>query len=51
MDDLGYVLAGYLATGATLAMYRLSLARRTRRARHLLSALSGRQPTVRRAGR
>jgi hypothetical protein len=44
MHDLGYILAGYLATGGTLVVYRWSLARRTRRARRLVTTLGGRAP-------
>jgi hypothetical protein len=42
MHDASYVLAGYGATGAALALYRLHLARRARRAHRLVAALSGR---------
>ena len=42
MHDWSYVLAGYAVTGAALALYRLELARRTRRAHRLVTALTGR---------
>ena len=48
MHDAGYVLAGYGVTGAALLLYRLQLARRTRRARQLVAALTGRSPRPRR---
>ena len=46
MRDASYVLAGYGITGATLLLYRLQLARRTRRARRLVDALTGRSSTT-----
>ena len=42
MRDASYVLAGYAITGAALGLYRLQLARRTRRAHRLVAALTGR---------
>ena len=50
MHDLGYIVAGYGVTGATLAGYRLRLALRTRRARRAQSALAGRSAALRRRG-
>ena len=47
MRDASYVLAGYGITGAALALYRLQLARRTRRAHRLVAALTGRSTTRR----
>ena len=44
MHDVGYILAGYLATGITLVGYRWSLARRTQRARRLVAVLAERSP-------
>jgi hypothetical protein len=51
MRDASYVLAGYGITGAALALYRLQLARRTRRAHRLVGALTGRSATGRRPRR
>ena len=42
MGDLGYVLAGYLATAIALGGYILRLWARARRARRRTAALSGR---------
>lgn len=42
MHDVGYLVAGYGVTAAALAWYRWRLARRGRRARHLIATLSGR---------
>jgi hypothetical protein len=42
VHDASYVLAGYAATGAAIALYRLQLARRAQRARRLVAALTGR---------
>jgi hypothetical protein len=42
MRDWSYVLAGYGVTAAALALYRLELARRSRRAHRLVTALTGR---------
>ncbi|HEU4896863.1 MAG TPA: heme exporter protein CcmD [Actinomycetota bacterium] len=42
MPDLGYVVAGYLATAATLGGYLLWLRGRARRARRRTAALTGR---------
>jgi hypothetical protein len=44
MHDASYVYAGYAITGAALALYRLGLARRTRRAHRVVAALTGRPP-------
>jgi hypothetical protein len=51
MRDASYVLAGYGITGAALLLYRLQLARRTRRAHRLVEALSGRSANGRRPRR
>jgi hypothetical protein len=51
MRDGSYVLAGYGITGAALALYRLQLARRTKRAHRLVEALTGRSSTPRRPRR
>jgi hypothetical protein len=51
MRDASYVLAGYGITGAAVALYRLQLARRTRRAHRLVEAMSGRSSTGRRPRR
>lgn len=48
MADLGYIAAGYAATGAGLLGYRWLLHQRARRARALITALTGRRPTPRR---
>jgi len=45
MRDWTYVLTGYGVTAAALALYRLELARRTRRAHRLVAALTGRSTT------
>ncbi|MDR2984472.1 MAG: hypothetical protein LBV34_06495 [Nocardiopsaceae bacterium] len=42
MRDVGYVAAGYAITLVTLAGYRWRLGVRMRRARRLVSAVSGR---------
>jgi hypothetical protein len=42
MHDVGYVAAGYTITFAALAGYRWHLAVRTRRARHYITAATGR---------
>ena len=42
MHDLGYVIAGYALTAATLLGYRWRLAVRSRHAQQLLTALTGR---------
>lgn len=47
MNDLGYIIAGYAVTIATLVGYRWSLAVRARRTRRYISTVSGRP----RAGR
>jgi hypothetical protein len=44
MRDASYILAGYAITGAALALYRFELARRTRRAHRVVTALTGRSP-------
>jgi hypothetical protein len=51
MRDASYVLAGYGITGAALTLYRLQLARRTRRAHRLVEALTGRSTSSRRPRR
>ena len=51
MHDASYVFAGYGITAAALVLYRLQLARRTRRAHRLVSALTGRRPRPSTTGR
>ena len=43
MDSAGYVLAGYLVTGAVLGGYVLYLFSRARRARRLAEAVAARR--------
>jgi hypothetical protein len=42
MQDLGYLVAGYGATGAGIAWYRWRLHRRAERARAIVTAATGR---------
>ncbi|HJR40366.1 MAG TPA: hypothetical protein VJ819_18435 [Nocardioidaceae bacterium] len=49
MDNLGYILTGYAVTAGAIAAYRWQLNHRARRARVLITALSGRRPTARRS--
>jgi hypothetical protein len=49
VDNLGYILTGYAVTAGAIAAYRWQLNHRARRARVLITALSGRRPTARRS--
>jgi len=51
MDNVGYLIAGYGVTGAAIVAYRWELSRRSRRARRLITALSGRRAPGSRARR
>jgi hypothetical protein len=51
MQDIGYLLAGYGATGAGIAWYRWRLHRRDLRARAVITALTGRASRARSGSR
>lgn len=49
VDNLGYIVTGYAVTAGAIAAYRWQLNHRARRARVLITALSGRRPASRRS--